>query len=120
MDRAGVKTKFIIAGLALTVVAAGACNSEKTLYPVRGQVFFEGRPASGALIVLHPVDDASPAAIRPSGYVDDAGNVKLMSYTPSSRSTGDGAPAGEYIVTIAWLPPDVKEYLAKHPGSQLP
>ena len=120
MDRTDMRTKWAIAALALSVLAAGACNSGKTLYPVRGQVFFEGRPAAGALVVLHPVDDTNPAAIRPAGYVDDAGNVKLMSYISASRSTGDGAPAGEYIVTIAWLPADVKEYLSKRPNSELP
>jgi hypothetical protein len=70
--------------------------------------------------VLHPVDDTSPAAIRPSGYVDADGRLKLMSYNATTRSTGDGAPAGEYIVTIAWLPADVKEYLSKHPKAELP
>ncbi len=120
MDRAYAQTMLPIACLALSMVAVSACNGGKRLYPVRGQVFFEGRPAAGALVVLHPVDDTSPAAIRPAGYVDDAGNVKLMSYLPNTRSTGDGAPPGDYIVTIAWLPADVKEYLSKHPNSELP
>jgi hypothetical protein len=120
MDRVDVSSKLAFTGLALMALTATGCNGGKTLYPVRGQVFFEGRPATGALVVLHPVDDTSPAAIRPAGYVDDTGNVKLMSYIAASRAARDGAPAGEYIVTIAWLPADVKEYLSKRPNSELP
>jgi len=107
-------------GLALTVIFCASCSGGKPLYPVRGEVFFEGQPAAGALVVLHPLDDNSPAAIRPSGYVQSDGSVNLTSYVTPSRVVGDGAPAGEYIVTVSWLPTDVKEYLSKHPGSVLP
>jgi hypothetical protein len=115
-----LRTTIAIAWALLTALACSSCNRGKTPYPVRMQVFFAGQPATGALVVLHPVDDTSPAAIRPSGYVDADGGLKLMSYNAATRTTGDGAPAGEYIVTIAWLPVDVKEYLSKHPTSQLP
>ena len=115
-----LRTTTTIAWAFLAVLACSSCNREKTLYPVRTQVFFAGQPATGALVVLHPVDDTSPAAIRPSGYVDADGGLKLMSYNAATRTTGDGAQAGEYIVTIAWLPADVKEYLNKHPKSELP
>src|SRR4051794_34617537 len=120
MDRAVVQTKWAIIGLALAIVAASACSGGKKLYPVHGQVFYDGQPATGAIVVLHPIDDESPAAIRPSGHVDDAGNLKLTSYIAATRVAHDGAPAGEYIVTIAWLPADVKEYLSKRPNTELP
>src|SRR5438132_3037311 len=107
-------------GLALAVTLCASCSGGKPLYPVRGEVFFEGQPAAGALVVLHPLDDNSPAAIRPSGYVESDGSVNLTSYLTPSRIVGDGAPAGEYIVTVSWLPSDVKEDLSKHPGSVLP
>ena len=115
-----LRMSLALASLAFTALACSSCNRGKTLYPVRAQVFFEGQPATGALVVLHPVDDPSPAAVRPSGYVDADGRLKLMSYYTATRTTGDGAPAGEYIVTIAWLPADVKEYLSKHPKAELP
>src|SRR4051794_15382059 len=103
-DWGNLRTSFVLMSLAVTSFACSSCNREKTLYPVRAQIFFEGQPATGALVVLHPVDDTSPAAIRPSGYVDADGRLKLMSYNATTRSTGEGAPAGDYIVTIAWLP----------------
>src|SRR5262245_43002723 len=109
-------------GVAITLVAvlAASCSRGKPLYPVRGEVFFEGHPAAGALVVLHPTDDSSPEAIRPSGYVESDGSLKLTSYLSPSRFVAEGAPAGEYIVTVSWLPTDVKEYLSKHPNSTLP
>ena len=105
---------------ALAVLLGSSCASRQALYPVRAEVFVDGQRAAGALVVLHPIDDNSPAAIRPSGYVADDGSLKLTSYLSSARSVGEGAPVGDYIVTVAWLPPDVKEYLAKHPNGALP
>jgi len=109
-----------VVALALAALLCSSCNHGKTLYPVSGEVFYEGQPAAGALVVLHPVEDNSPSAIRPSGYVEDNGKVSFTSYLTPSRVVGDGAPPGEYIVTISWLPGDVKEYLSKHPSSTLP
>jgi hypothetical protein len=106
--------------LPLVAMSGLGCSQEKALYPVTAQVFIDGRPATGALVVLHPIDDTGPAAIRPSGYVDDGGNVKLTSFISHTRATGEGAPAGEYVVTIAWFPADVKEYLSKNPNTAVP
>lgn len=73
-----------------------ACHRRAgTLYPVHGRVLVAGKPASGALVVLVPVHD--PDALHPFGQADDAG-----AFTLTTRATGDGAPAGEYTVTIEW------------------
>ena len=77
-------------GLVLIALSGLSCSRGKTLYPVTAQVFFDGQPATGALVVLHPVDDSGPAAIRPSGYVDDGGNVKLTSYITPDAFDGRG------------------------------
>jgi hypothetical protein len=115
-----LRTRAVWAGLGLLALSGLSCSRTERLYPVSAQVFFDGRPATGALVVLHPVADTGPAAVRPSGYVDDGGNVKLLSFISRTRATGDGAPAGEYVVTIAWFPTDVKEYLSKHPNTAVP
>lgn len=119
-QRCKLRTGAVCAGLVLIALSGLSCSRGKPLYPVTAQVFIDGRPATGALVVLHPVDDSGPAAIRPSGYVDDGGNVKLASFISHTRATGAGAPAGEYVVTIAWFPADVKEYLSKHPNTAVP
>ncbi len=75
-----------------------ACSSSATevpVYPVRGEVFFNGKPASGAAVHFHPRDEetGSPAF----AIVDEDGSFEL-----STRGTNDGAEAGDYIVTINW------------------
>jgi hypothetical protein len=82
--------------MALAAVSCG--GSENALYPARGQVFVRGKPAEGAIVVLHPQDDPALNAPRPSGRVGADG-----SYVLGTRGPGDGAPAGKYNVAIAWI-----------------
>jgi hypothetical protein len=73
-------------------------GSKRLVYAVTGTVMFEGHPAEGATVVLHPVDRS--ITIRPRGVVDADGSFELTTYLP-----GDGAPVGEYKVTIDWRKP---------------
>lgn len=86
---------------AAAVLAAGCGDRRKTTYPVRGRVVdARKQPAAGAVVTLQPVaaDPGDPA--RPTGTADDHGYYTLTTYT-----AGDGAPAGEYVVTAVWPPP---------------
>ena len=70
--------------------------------PVTGVVKFKGKPIPDATICLHPVvkpNDGKPV-FTPRGIADDAGNYTLTTY-----STADGAPVGEYNVTVSWVGP---------------
>ena len=88
-----------------------SCQRGVTAYPVRGQVLVGGKPAVGATVVFHPADAADPRALRPAGVVQEDGSFTLRSYDPQTCPTPmDGAPAGEYLVTVNWLPPDYAEY----------
>jgi hypothetical protein len=91
----------ILRSLALAAALAplGSCSQgpKAALHPVRGQVFVAGRPAVGASVVFHP-RPAGPESLRPSGVVGEDGSFTLGTYAP-----GDGAPAGEYDVAIAWF-----------------
>jgi hypothetical protein len=82
----------------LAALLAGSCGTKLKLHPVRGQVFVAGKPAHGAIVVFHPLDTSSPDAPKPSGRVGADGSFTLSTFSP-----GDGAPAGEYGVAIAWL-----------------
>jgi hypothetical protein len=57
----------------------------------------DGQPAKGAVVVFHPKADDSLTAQRPSGVVGADG-----AFTLSTTQPGDGAAAGEYVVTIVW------------------
>lgn len=66
-------------------------------YPTAGQILVNGQPAKGAQIVFHHVGDWGERSIVPQAWTDDEGRFSLSTY-----DTGDGAPAGEYRVTIFW------------------
>lgn len=101
----------ILCVLAALLGSSCASDSRKPLYPVRGKVFFQkARPAAEALVVFHPLNDPDPRKNWPEGFprgtVAGDGSFALSTY-----QTGDGAPAGEYAVTIVWSPknPDDRE-----------
>jgi len=66
------------------------------LYPARGQVFYEGKPAVGALVVFLPKDPTSPQARIASALVAEDG-----SYVLGTQKAKDGARAGQYVVTVS-------------------
>jgi hypothetical protein len=66
---------------------------------VQGTITFKGRPIPGALVAFHPKapDRQAPA---PRASVDASGAFSLSTF-----NGGDGAPAGEYVVTVQWYKP---------------
>jgi hypothetical protein len=76
------------------VGAASGCGSKKAVYPVHGMILDgKNKPAKGTVVVFHPVNGT--ATDKPVGMVDDKGEFVLTTY-----KNGDGAPAGDYVVTI--------------------
>ncbi len=75
------------------------------MFTVSGKVLFNQKPAAYALVVFHPVKDTK-LDMRPNGYTDKEGVFRLSTY-----SDGDGAPAGDYLVTVIWTGanPDTEE-----------
>jgi hypothetical protein len=91
-----------IASLALlaAVSLSAGCGGKKEVpcYPVSGQVLVRNQPAAGAVVILHPrSSDERIAKLRPYGVVGADGRFQLNCYTVE-----DGAPAGEYAVTVVW------------------
>jgi hypothetical protein len=93
---AGKPFLLVFSLLTLAPVGCGQAGQGPRLYPVKGQVFLKDKPATGARLVLVPVDD--PKAEKPSAIVDENGSFQL-----ATRQPGDGAPAGEYFVSITWI-----------------
>lgn len=93
-----IGTAAVTTGL-LTAVGCGSDGSTTT--PVKGRVMVDGRPAANAIVTLHPAD-GQPTAMKPVGVVGPDGGFDL-----TTGITGDGAPPGEYRVTVSWLRPVV-------------
>ena len=92
--------------LASCAVLGVACSSSKTtsdeqrvpVHLVRGRVLVSGKPASGALVLFIPNHEPNPPKDpRPRGEVAADGAFALSTYEAE-----DGAPAGEYIVSVTW------------------
>jgi hypothetical protein len=49
------------------------------------------------MVLFHPAAEANSQAARPHGQVDREGGFFL-----STDSVKDGAPAGDYVVTLDW------------------
>ncbi|QDT52106.1 hypothetical protein Pan44_01150 [Caulifigura coniformis] len=88
----------------LLSVALVGCGAEEdvrpALQPAQGTLTINGKPAQGALVVLHPADGKNfdSRGSRPQGAVGQDGAFKVTTY-----QDGDGAPAGDYNVAILWF-----------------
>jgi hypothetical protein len=89
-------------GLALSIgLLTTACSSGPTLYPVTGKVTVKDQPAVGALVMFFP--EGKSNGLPPSTGVCGADGTFTL-----TTGTGEGAPAGKYIVTVSWPDPKVK------------
>ena len=88
-----------LAGFTLLVGCdSGPPAGKHPVYPVEGQVLFNGKPVANAVVSFHPVDESKfgDSIPRPTGQTDENGRFQLMTYY-----SGDGAPEGSYLVSIA-------------------
>jgi hypothetical protein len=99
----------------LALVVCGCSGGRKPVYPVHGLVRVDGRAPVHAMVTFHPLADGGPAAVLPIGSVDDQGRFTLTSY-----AAGDGAPEGEYRVTVAWFLSSGKPGDDSPPANYLP
>jgi hypothetical protein len=87
------------------VLLAGCSDGDSTrsaVHPVAGTIQFRGQPASGAFVTLHPIaKDSTHAEVpNPRASVAADGTFTLTTYDGN-----DGAPAGDYLLTVQWYRP---------------
>jgi hypothetical protein len=90
---------ILVASLAFGLTSCGKSDAHRPTFPVSGQILLpDGKPAEYALVIFHPVGPADGP--KPRGKVLANGTYQLTTF-----ATDDGAPAGEYQVTVElWLP----------------
>lgn len=67
--------------------------------PIRGTVSYNGKAPVGAYVILTriPLDQNAWDTVVPKGRVEEDGSFQVQCFEEN-----DGAPAGEYAVTVAW------------------
>jgi hypothetical protein len=90
-------TRFCAAILVCVLCAMQtSCKGRPKLFPVRGKVICQEMNLEGAVVTLHPMGAPSESAPCPQGVVGKDGSFQISTYAKN-----DGAPSGQYRVTIA-------------------
>jgi hypothetical protein len=84
----------LICFVVLPLLGCSQQPERRRVYPARGAVFYNDRPAAGAVVRLHAPQGASILAL---GIAQSDGSFALTTY-----ESGDGAPAGRYRVSVSW------------------
>jgi len=102
-----VNTKIARAGLVVLIgIVSVSCSRSHfperdypERYPVTGSVSYNGEAPVGCYVTLHPLplhkNDTN--TVIPRGKVLEDGKFEVTSY-----ESKDGAPPGEYAITLAW------------------
>ncbi len=90
---------LLAAGFVLMPLGCRDDKGRKLTFPVTGRVTLDAKPAEHAMVVFHPLAGTGLDAVKPRGTVKPDGTFTLTTYDGD-----DGAPAGEYTVTVElWL-----------------
>lgn len=89
--------------VAILFMAFAGCNrgpvGRLPVHPVEGNVTLDGKPLANALVALHP-RESGEGRIVGRGQTDADGKFRISTY-----DSGDGAPEGEYAVTVEYYQP---------------
>lgn len=90
----------LLSVIAVTIVGCGEAPTGRVpLHSVQGQITFKGQPIPGAFVTFHP-KIAQEGVPTPWASVSNTGSFMLSTFNSS-----DGAPAGDYVVTVQWYKP---------------
>jgi predicted small lipoprotein YifL len=79
------------------VTLQGCGQSGPALYPVSGKVQCDGKPVADATVFFHRAGKTDIGEPVPYGTTGQDGSFQLGTNVP-----GDGALAGDYVITIVW------------------
>lgn len=91
--------------LVVGVLFHGACSKPQPkkprheVFPTKGTLTYNGQPLKGATVTFWPLfgEGEMWRRLKPQAVVEADG-----SFAPNSYDIKDGAPAGEYAVTVMW------------------
>ena len=90
--------RIVLVAILLFSLGCARNDWHAQLVPAAGSIRINGEVPVYLVVKLHPVDgQVDSRESCPWGIVDDAGRYILSTY-----KRGDGAPPGEYRVTLVW------------------
>src|SRR5947209_5994423 len=82
----------VLPAAAACASCSGGCAS---LNPVQGKILYKGQPLKGAVLTFHPKGGGKNITVDPPiGTSGEDGSFRL------TTGNKEGAPAGEYVVTL--------------------
>jgi hypothetical protein len=82
------------------IMGCGKTEPERVaVFPAAGKVTFKGEPTVGAVVTLHPKAPLEKVP-TPRASVGTDGSFKITTF-----NSADGAPEGEYVLTVSWYKP---------------
>lgn len=86
----------------LLAVGCGGAEAPVTVHPVRGQVFYDGKPAAGVTVYFIPTSARAVPRVpsNPHGVTGSDGTFQLSTY-----GDRDGAAEGGYQIVLYWPEP---------------
>jgi hypothetical protein len=97
-----IRARATALGVLVLCALAGCAEKrpgEVPVYPVKGRVTFKGEPMPHAVVTFFPVGQPFAQALKSRATADADGYYELTTY-----ELKDGAPEGEYGVTL-YVPP---------------
>ena len=94
-----MRQRLLFCFVSLMAIIPSSCGNDGRLkvYPLKGQLFVDEKPAAKAFVYIHLTEGSNPSGVRPYAQVDDNGTFAFSTYVQ-----GDGVPTGDYILTFEW------------------
>jgi hypothetical protein len=92
---------LLLVVFALSVASCGGGPKRKPTYPTEGKLLINGQPAGGVAVFFYSADPNETEPTRPFATTRPDGT-----FTVTTSAENDGAPAGEYVVTLLYEPLD--------------
>lgn len=92
-------------GMALAAVGCSGGDGHPPTFQVKGRVEVGGEPAAGASVIFHRIGGEVAGEAKGEGaeVQPPMASVKTDgSFVVTTYEEGDGAPAGDYAVTVQW------------------
>ncbi|HLN29879.1 MAG TPA: hypothetical protein VK395_19200 [Gemmataceae bacterium] len=91
---------LLVLVLCMPAVGCSKTDPRTPVFPVHGRVLLNGEPLPHAFVTLHPVNKAEQGKLHPHAQAEPDGTFWLSTY-----DSEDGAPVGEYFVTVQKFKP---------------